>query len=1382
MVQSLICPLVGADARASRANMAESEDDTSSAGGVALVAEADDQSGQEETDIFLHGESNTAAGDALFRALAPRNSSRRQSPEDFGGASLALMLASSQAKNVASNRQRQSTMLSVKEDLGRQYLVARRLAGDRRDWAQAWAREHHADRFRGQHELNNFLQCVRRYARDIAKGQDMQGEDEPAEKSQQGLRRAGGALGQGACTVMVPTSKRRRRHGGGGPGTMKCPELGAELFNWFVDSLQNIKGRIPSFLLLDVARVLCKDLQQWHEERKERGEVAPHSQLDLPVLNHAWLRRWRRLHHISWRTVNLRFKCSRAVLKFRLGIFWCNVLRVRFLHQFLEADGELVFEGMDQKPLWFTASSQEKSLALKGARKVAVKENVPMTRARFTAMTRCRWPRPPQDEKSIAVLFKAAGGGARIRAGLRVPHGVLLQFAEKGSYRLPNVLEYFEWILDRSRGQASLQPVSGAADYNRSTAVDATLQEGRTVAHESDAVRASQEHLDTTNVDLDGKPRVSEEQSRSTSSGSGLQPRRSERRVVYLLDWFAPHHNPTLDDLVHSAGHAVLRVGGHLTGLVQVEDTHAHGPYTAEYKRCETEDAYQQLLVRPDRLPSTSRQTVLDRAVQAWDNVNHESCSYGFVQNGIANALNGDEDGDLSPDVADFWAELQMSAKRTAIREEVRAALASGQVTQFEDYWKLLKPYDDHAYMQEGEEAFGVSIDEVGAAQVDSGSGTDENQAIDVEDKESDDEGKTHAPPLTQISSHGADAGSRASQLVVVSASDVVPQQSQELEAHPMAGKASEALAHSVAKKREATLAALQAAQSMGGDAQLVETLQQRLRSLAKQAVAVGSAARVHLHSKQLERQEEVRRLRVESKAQETKEKELALTVKLRKAEAEIAKAKGKEAAALAKKAAEDARLQAKAEARLREAAKEKEEALRLRFAAHLAGRLNEYLREGSAGQERRARAARLAGHAARRRVGLRCMPVPRFWPATTLGLKQISTATTMRLRGKQEVLWASPDFSWMLFGRAQHKQDDPRHSFCQLVDRLMPDYFAVLNARYGVEGLLAESHRVLDLAFVAANWRYTQVVGAQYYRMGLHAWPPEDGWDGKQQVSPDKPAGAVSAATALSHGPAAPAAAPPASSHAPAAKPGASSHGAGDKEKSAATALSHGDDQTALSSSAAVTLATTADPRASADTDAGSGAAEHLLIEWTVGADGEPVRTEAGMRLFLSHHGLRVKPSDTHGVNNCLIDSVLLALSHAGIARADMSLDVRRDACAATRRHLVDTAHAPEMAYLSHHEMLGHIFNYLREHQGHLFRDAANAGRIALTVSVIDRFSVRAHLLPCEPVFVPAMVPDHVIHVQLQLYCCTNLDGTGFHYEWIAAAGESAQGTDEGL
>ena len=49
---------------------------------------------------------------------------------------------------------------------------------------------------------------------------------------------------------------------------------------------------------------------------------------------------------------------------------------------------------------------------------------------------------------------------------------------------------------------------------------------------------------------------------------------------TYMMDWFAPHLDQKIDSMVNEVGHAVLRIGGHLIGPVQVEDTHAHAPMT----------------------------------------------------------------------------------------------------------------------------------------------------------------------------------------------------------------------------------------------------------------------------------------------------------------------------------------------------------------------------------------------------------------------------------------------------------------------------------------------------------------------------------------------------------------------------------------------------------------------------------------------------------------------------------------------------------------------------------------------------------------------------------------------------------------------------------
>ena len=44
--------------------------------------------------------------------------------------------------------------------------------------------------------------------------------------------------------------------------------------------------------------------------------------------------------------------------------------------------------------------------------------------------------------EELAILFKAEGGGARIRETLKPPRGVLLQFQDRGSYREQDVVEY----------------------------------------------------------------------------------------------------------------------------------------------------------------------------------------------------------------------------------------------------------------------------------------------------------------------------------------------------------------------------------------------------------------------------------------------------------------------------------------------------------------------------------------------------------------------------------------------------------------------------------------------------------------------------------------------------------------------------------------------------------------------------------------------------------------------------------------------------------------------------------------------------------------------------------------------------------------------------
>ena len=76
--------------------------------------------------------------------------------------------------------------------------------------------------------------------------------------------------------------------------------------------------------------------------------------------------------------------------------------------------------------------------------------------------------------------------------------------------------------------------------------------------------------------------------------------------------------------------------------------------------------------------------------------------------------------------------------------------------------------------------------------------------------------------------------------------------------------------------------------------------------------------------------------------------------------------------------------------------------------------------------------------------------------------------------------------------------------------------------------------------------------------------------------------------------------------------------------------------------------------------------------LEWEIGDDGHPLRTEHGLQLALGRRGLERNPSNPFGQNNCLIDRLISGLCHRGYVRMDINSEERRAACAAARWHLM--------------------------------------------------------------------------------------------------------------
>eukprot|EP00969_Alexandrium_andersonii_P316152 13967452-Alexandrium_andersonii.AAC.1 len=95
-------------------------------------------------------------------------------------------------------------------------------------------------------------------------------------------------------------------------------------------------------------------------------------------------------------------------------------------------------------------------------------------------------------------------------------------------------------------------------------------------------------------------------------------------------------------------------------------------------------------LRRTRRMPSTSRQTIMERAARARAAVDHRRVSDGFLHAGLALSLNGDEDHLLGYEAKAFWEELDIPALREDLWNEIRHAVQAGRLVSMRQYHEVL--------------------------------------------------------------------------------------------------------------------------------------------------------------------------------------------------------------------------------------------------------------------------------------------------------------------------------------------------------------------------------------------------------------------------------------------------------------------------------------------------------------------------------------------------------------------------------------------------------------------------------------------------------------------------------------------------------------------
>ena len=162
---------------------------------------------------------------------------------------------------------------------------------------------------------------------------------------------------------------------------------------------------------------------------------------------------------------------------------------------------------------------------------------------------------------------------------------------------------------------------------------------------------------------------------------------------ILMLDVAGSHCAEEVLDLAFERGFIPLFHYGCTTGVCQVNDTDLHGAFERLYCAIEQDAFAQKQLIDPRDISRTA-QEVVDDVCATWMGLDHTQASRGHWSVGMAVALDGSEDGEISREAKSCWDALDMFAVRAAVLDEVRQKIAKGEVTGMQD-WHLLVKHPD---------------------------------------------------------------------------------------------------------------------------------------------------------------------------------------------------------------------------------------------------------------------------------------------------------------------------------------------------------------------------------------------------------------------------------------------------------------------------------------------------------------------------------------------------------------------------------------------------------------------------------------------------------------------------------------------------------------
>ena len=251
------------------------------------------------------------------------------------------------------------------------------------------------------------------------------------------------SLRKGATTVqgmLGDKESAQKRSKAGSDNSLKCPELGQLLYDWFIDCLQIYNCRVH--------QPMCMARAQYLKNRLLDEGFNPGL---LPSLvseaGKSWFRRWRERFHVVSRKTVKHLKVSWAKLKKRVRVYLKNVFALRFL--WLKCHGPdkpMRWVSWDQKPAWFNNTALDSTYSVVGYEPL-VREIEAHAKQRMTICTCVDSgnPLPP-----VGVLFKAEPNGRvwrELHEDTAIPAWMHVQTQCKGSYRASDMVDLLEKTL-----------------------------------------------------------------------------------------------------------------------------------------------------------------------------------------------------------------------------------------------------------------------------------------------------------------------------------------------------------------------------------------------------------------------------------------------------------------------------------------------------------------------------------------------------------------------------------------------------------------------------------------------------------------------------------------------------------------------------------------------------------------------------------------------------------------------------------------------------------------------------------------------------------------------------------------------------------------------